>query len=212
MTSLSISSILVFTVTLTGVLGQVFRLPEKQACETRKIHMQRFGKRYHLSWLELGLDEKFDWEGARNYCRRFCMDSITFDSPREYKFFKGLIKKDDIPYIWTGGRKCNFRGCDRKDLMPNIINGWFWAPTNKKIPAKNKCRVCDWSRTGGARKPQPDNREFNESRNGEDEACIAVLNDFYQDGIKWHDVACRHVKPIICQDSQPLLQFVNVDQ
>ncbi len=31
-----------------------------------------------------------------------------------------------------------------------------------------------------ARKPQPDNREFNESRNGEDEACIAVLNDFYQ--------------------------------
>ena len=56
---------------------------------------------------------------------------------------------DDIPYIWTGGRKCNFRGCDRKDLMPNIINGWFWAPTNKKIPAKNKCRVCDWSRTGG---------------------------------------------------------------
>ena len=31
-----------------------------------------------------------------------------------------------------------------------------------------------------ARKPQPDNREFNESRNGEDEACIAVLNDFYK--------------------------------
>ena len=56
---------------------------------------------------------------------------------------------DDIPYIWTGGRKCNFNGCDRKDLMPNIVNGWFWAPTNKKIPAKNKCRVCDWSRTGG---------------------------------------------------------------
>ena len=140
--------------------------------------MRRFGKQYHLSWLEHGLDRKFDWEGARNYCRRFCMDSVTFDSPREYKFFKGLIKNgniqwlynhqnwphivfwkhfktnglsflDDIPYIWTGGRKCNFKGCDRKDLMPNIINGWFWAPTNKKIPAKNKCRVCDWSRTGG---------------------------------------------------------------
>ena len=57
-----------------------------------KIHMRRFGKQYHLSWLEHGLDRKFDWEGARNYCRRFCMDSVTFDSPREYKFFKGLIK------------------------------------------------------------------------------------------------------------------------
>ena len=146
--------------------------------------MQRFGKKYHLSWLEHGLDRKFEWEEARNYCRKFCMDSVTFDSPREYRYFKNLIKKgkscikimlnlmkyyhihkqshftidyftifcnnlDDIPYIWTGGRKCNFRGCDRKDLMPTIINGWFWAPTNKKIPAKNKCRVCDWSRTGG---------------------------------------------------------------
>ena len=60
---------------------------------TGKIHMQRFGKSYHMSWLELGLDEKFEWEDARNYCRRFCMDSITFDSPREYRFFKNLIKK-----------------------------------------------------------------------------------------------------------------------
>ena len=55
--------------------------------------MRRFGKTYHLSWLELGLDRKFEWEDARNYCRRFCMDSITFDSPREYRFFKGLIRK-----------------------------------------------------------------------------------------------------------------------
>ena len=46
-----------------------------------------------MSWIELGLDEKFEWEDARNYCRRFCMDSITFDSPREYRFFKNLIKK-----------------------------------------------------------------------------------------------------------------------
>merc|ERR1719334_1557987 len=29
---------------------------------------------------------------------------------------------------------------------------------------------------------------------------MAVLNDFYGDGIKWHDVACHHEKPIICED------------
>ena len=36
---------------------------------------------------------------------------------------------------------------------------------------------------------QPDNREKIQS-GGEDEACLAVLNNFYGDGIKWHDVAC----------------------
>ena len=37
--------------------------------------------------------------------------------------------------IISGGRKCNFEGCDRPDLQPAIINGWYWAPIGKKIPA-----------------------------------------------------------------------------
>ncbi|ROT65941.1 hypothetical protein C7M84_016068 [Penaeus vannamei] len=41
--------------------------------------------------------------------------------------------------------------------------------------------------------PQPttarDGREF----------CLAVLNNFYNDGIRWHDVACHHEKPIVCE-------------
>lgn len=204
----------VFLVVLSALIvsasAQIFRLPEKRACERRKVHFERFGKRYHFSWLEVGRDTKFDWEGARNYCRRFCMDSISFESPREYRTFQNIIKTENIPYIWTGGRKCNFDGCDRPDLQPAIVNGWYWAPIGKKIPAKNKCPFCDWSNTGGIKEAQPDNREFRESRNGNDEACIAVLNNFYNDGISWHDVACGHVKPIICQDSQPLLDFVDV--
>ena len=52
-------------------------------------------------------------------------------------------------YIWTGGRKCNFRGCDRPDLTPNIVNGWFWAARRTKIPAKGDCDFCEWSPTGG---------------------------------------------------------------
>ena len=39
---------------------------------------------------------------------------------------------------------------------------------------------------------QPDNRDGNE-------ICIGVLNNFYADGIKWHDVACHHKKPTICE-------------
>lgn len=42
-------------------------------------------------------------------------------------------------------------------------------------------------------RPQPDNRE-----NGK-EFCLAVLNNFYNDGIRWHDVACHHEKAIICE-------------
>ena len=33
---------------------------------------------------------------------------------------------------------------------------------------------------------QPDNREATQ-QGGEEEACMAVLNNFYGDGIKWHD-------------------------
>jgi hypothetical protein len=40
--------------------------------------------------------------------------------------------------------------------------------------------------------PQPDNRDG-------DEICIGVLNNFYADGIKWHDVGCQHKKPTICE-------------
>ena len=28
-----------------------------------------------------------------------------------------------------------------------------------------------------------------------------------QDGIKWHDIECRHKKPIICQESQELIDY-----
>ena len=56
---------------------------------------------------------------------------------------------DRLRYIWTGGRKCNFRGCDRPDLQPTIVNGWFWAARRSRVPAKDKCDYCEWSPTGG---------------------------------------------------------------
>ena len=71
-------------------------------------------------------------------------------------YFEHLYKTNDnqtpsgnVPYIWTGGRKCNFAGCDRADLQPAIENGWFWAPRGRKIAPPSTCGVCDWSFTGG---------------------------------------------------------------
>ena len=169
------------------------------------IHAEKFGKAFHFSWLEAGKNSKWDWEGARNYCREFCMDSISITTEQENEWVTGVIRTNDIPYIWTGGRKCNFDGCDRADLQPAIENGWYWAPTGKRIPSPRKCGYCTWSTTGGARQRQPDNRE--QRQGGKDEACIGILNNFYKDGIVWHDIECRHKKPVICQESQELLDF-----
>merc|ERR1711963_691643 len=44
------------------------------------------------------------------------------------------------------------------------------------------------------------------------EACMGVLNDIYDDGIKWHDIACYHTKPFICEDSDQLLEYVQALQ
>lgn len=63
-----------------------------------------------------------------------------------------------------------------------------------------------WSRTGHKRIPQPDNAEFD--INQTTESCLSVLNNVYNDGIAWHDVACYHEKPVICEDSPELLNYV----
>lgn len=46
--------------------------------------------------------------------------------------------------------------------------------------------------------PQPDNRAAGEDPPSP-ETCLAILNNFYADGIKWHDVACHHKKPTVCE-------------
>ena len=65
---------------------------------------------------------------------------------------------------------------DREISLPTP--GWYWAPTGARIPAPRRCRYCAWSSSGGLGQPQPDNRE--QRQGGEDEACVAVLNNFYQ--------------------------------
>ena len=37
---------------------------------------------------------------------------------------------------------------------------------------------------------------------------MGLLNDIYEDGVKWHDIACYHTKPFICEDSDKLLEYV----
>ena len=44
--------------------------------------------------------------------------------------------------------------------MPTIVNGWFWSGSGARLGPTNETEAGAWSHTGGAKKPQPDNREF----------------------------------------------------
>ena len=77
------------------------------------------------------------------------------------------------------------------------------APTNSTPPSWN---YQPWSQTGHTKVPQPDNAEFD--INQTPESCMGVLNNIYQDGIKWHDIACYHKKPYICEDSDLLIRYI----
>lgn len=52
-------------------------------------------------------------------------------------------------YIWTSGHKCNFKGCERADLQPVSVYGWFWTGSLVRLPATTDRLDSDWSDTGG---------------------------------------------------------------
>jgi len=195
----------------------------------RKSHMKVGNHNYFLSWREPWHKfEDWDWFNGRNFCRDRCMDLVSFDTAGEYKMFEEIMRKDNISSIWTSGRKCNFqnKGCDGAHLQPINVNGWFWAgASNARIPATNVPHPdAFWSSTGEDNKPQPDNHEGIqegpiEAENNigitieglqefHDEACLTVLNNKYQDGITWHDVACHFRSVIVCEDSDQLINLI----
>ncbi|CAH2066508.1 unnamed protein product, partial [Iphiclides podalirius] len=186
-------------------------LPDPRSCANRVRHSTYRDARgvlhsYFFSWEHAPTRNlEVDWLDARNICRRHCMDTVSMETPQENEFIKQRIARGNVRYIWTSGRKCNFAGCDRPDLQPPNVNGWFWSGSGAKIGPTTQRNTGDWSYTGGYGQPQPDNRE---AAQGNDESCLSILNNFYNDGIKWHDVACHHVKPFVCEDSDELLNFV----
>ncbi|TRY66917.1 hypothetical protein TCAL_04358 [Tigriopus californicus] len=197
--------------------GRLLSLPVAEKCAKRPVHFTHDGHNYFYSGNETEFkDMKLNWLDARNICREYCMDLVSLESPSEDQMVNEYINKSDLAYIWTSGRLCNFKGCDREDLQPTRINGWFWsgsgvkmAPTDKAPPGWS---YQPWSFTGHNSKingsvliPQPDNAEFDINQSVE--ACMGILNNVYDDGIKWHDIACYHTKPFVCEDSEQLLDY-----
>nr|XP_021197504.2 uncharacterized protein LOC110381452 [Helicoverpa armigera] len=188
--------------------GRILEPPVPSLCVQRTIH-ERFvdNKGYFFSWRDpalRGVEE--DWLSARNYCRQRCMDLVSLETSDENEWVKARIVQDKQKYIWTSGRLCDFKGCNRPDLLPNEVNGWFWTAELQKLAPTTNRQQNDWSEGGGIGKPQPDNREL--LQGGAAEHCVAILNNFYNDGVHWHDVACHHRKPFVCEENDALLKYV----
>ncbi|XP_049771560.1 uncharacterized protein LOC126146138 isoform X1 [Schistocerca cancellata] len=186
--------------------GRILEPPVPTLCAQRKIHEHFNGKGYFFSWKDSQTQTPEDWLGGRNWCRMRCMDLVSLETTAENEFIKKRIVEGNQRYIWTSGRLCDFKGCDRPDLQPLHINGWFWTAELTRLPPTTDRHQNDWSHTGGLNRPQPDNRE--PQQGGAPENCLAVLNNFYNDGVHWHDVACHHRKPFVCEDNDALLKYV----
>lgn len=153
-------------------------------------HFNFLGNNYFFSAHEKAYaKETYDWLDARNLCRDHCMDAVSIEFQAENDYIIKFMQINNITDFWTSGRLCDFDGCEnRTDLIPKNIFGWFWSgnrakifPTNKRPPNWN---YNPWSQTGYAKKPQPDNAEYDVNMTVE--ACMIVANNAYDDGVKWH--------------------------
>merc|ERR1711976_195527 len=131
------------------------------------------GKTYLLSWKEG--QNHFSWTQARDWCKTNGMKIVSLDSPAKRDHFLGLTSSQGVEFFWTGGRLSS----DKTELM--------WENGVKQPIARG---VHPWSHTG-LRGPQPDGQGS--------EHCLAVLNNLYNDGVKFHDVGCEHDKATICE-------------
>jgi len=127
------------------------------------------GQDFLVSW-RLGCTS-FTEGGGEAFCRANNMKAISLDNSSKEREFLGLVSRERQKYFWTGGK----------------VSG-----RNIRWPSGRSYDDVNWSNTGGSGRSQPDNREGNEN-------CVAVLNNFYNDGVRFHDVACHHRKPIICE-------------
>jgi len=137
-----------------------------------KGNYQWQGKGYLLTW-RTGRNN-FAWNEGVSYCRSQGMKLVSLDSREKADHFLNLVKSDRATYFWAGGEVSS----DSRTLS--------WQNGAKQPISRGQH---PWSFTGRTG-PQPDGGE----------RCLAILNDVYRDGVKFHDVACHHRKPVVCEE------------
>ncbi|CAB4068580.1 unnamed protein product [Lepeophtheirus salmonis] len=200
--------------------GRLLAKPNPVKCSRRPRQLldESTGHYYFFSEDSYFKGNKANWLDARNLCRELCMDLISIESPIENELIQQIIAEKGLRDVWTSGRLCNFKGCDKPHLQPRNVNGWFWSGSGERIYATNSTPPGwpekPWSRTGYIGQflenrdvPQPDNAEYLLKPDLVNvEACLSINNNWYDDGIAWHDSACYRKKSFICEDSEPLMR------
>jgi len=148
--------------------------PQSNAGGSGSGNHQYQGRSYLLTW-RTG-QNGFSHSAARSFCRSRGMRIVSLDSISKATHFMDLLERDNAPYFWAGGRTSSDKGTLswENGRSERIIRGRF-----------------PWS-TEGLRGPQPDGGQGSE-------LCLAILNNVYNDRVKFHDVGCSHRKPTICE-------------
>jgi len=198
--------------------GRLLGRPNPSKCSRRPKQLSHGSHNYFLSEDSGFRGARVGWLDARNLCREQCMDLVSIETFEENMMVMKLVHQRGLKDVWTSGRLCNFKGCDAKHLQPKHINGWFWSGSGVRMAPTNSTpdgwMRNPWSHTGyigqflsGNSVGQPDNAEYLLNPSGVTvEACLSINNDWYHDGIAWHDAACYHKKPFICEDSDNLMR------
>jgi len=192
-----------------GCNGKVC-LPEAKLCAQRKNkagHQLVGGKSYFFSWdsEEAVIKQaRWNWFTARNYCRKMCMDLVAIESNNELQAVGRQMGRGNVKEVWTSGRLCDKEvdGCDQPRFQPYNIRGWFWASTLQSMGEtnvfNNPRKFNAWSDSGPGGRTQPDG--ILKADGFGEQACMAVLDNVYNDGLTWHDTKCNDRRQIVCED------------
>jgi len=150
------------------------RAPAPAPVSSGKCHpsanVEHNGKWYEVQWKNRRA-AKLTWTGAKSSCERKGMKMVSMNDPSTREFFLQMLERDRYEYFWAGAK------ISRGTL--------FWENGRSERISKGRY---PWSDRGN-RGPQPEG-------NGD---CLAILNNVYNDRVKYHDVACSHTKPTICE-------------
>jgi len=192
-----------------GCSGKVC-LPEAELCAERQQKAgHKKGPRGKSYWFSWDSDEqtlrnaRWNWFTARNYCRKRCMDVISLESLQEQEFVGQNMARAGVREVWTSGRLCDKEvdGCDQPRFQPYNVNGWFWAATLGTMGPTNNFsgrKFNGWSNNGQSGRAQPDGILKQDGFG--DQACMALLDNFFNDGLSWHDTKCNDRRHIVCED------------
>lgn len=186
-------------------------LPEANLCSVRKQKPGHFQFQGNSYWFSMASSEnalrnaRWNWFTGRNYCRKMCMDMVSFESQAEENFVEDILRRTNVDNIHLAGRLCDaeVEGCNQTRFQPLQINGWFWASTLKMMPPTNQAS---------------NNQIFNNWAPGQPngalkadgfglEACLALRA---QGGVyNWYDEACNTRRHLVCEDlPAPNINFV----